>query len=361
MIYFIVIYIAVIILSFTDFSPKFNKFGTWGCIILLSCLAGFRNLGGKDFLIYQQMYETNIFYRGIEEFYILANQLFSSLGFSYNIFLFMLSFIAILLLIMAYTKLSYLPKLSLMLYLGTYFFYYNMVLNRQMVSVALLLWVIYFWDKNKIYSLVFLLVGFLFHKSIIVILPFLFIFNFIKKGKLLWASCLIIGFLGALFINPQSIMNYMFSVEESMLADRLSGYMLRSEVSSYSVEFFEYIKLGVILCVIIPVWKKLYQDTKTSVWLFLYFIGAIFLVWSYKLEVMFRLFMYFDLSFTILIPAAIKIYLSKISLPKSQKDFSLLCAYALVGIIALVSILHRIANFDQGSFLEYKFYFIEYL
>ncbi|MFA7675525.1 MAG: EpsG family protein [Endomicrobiia bacterium] len=361
MIYFIVIYIAIIILSFTDFTSKFNKFGTWACIILLSCLAGFRNLGGKDFLTYEQMYETKIFYSGIEKFYIVVNHLFSNLGVSYNVFLFILSFIAILLLISAYQKISYFPKLSLMLYLGTYFFYYNMILNRQMVAVALLLWVIYFWDKNKIYSLVLFLFGFLFHQSIIVILPFLFIFSFIKKGKFLLGFCLTIVLLVALFINPESIMNYIFSSEESIVADRLSGYIMKADGSNYSVELFEYIKLTVILCIIIPIWKKLFQNAKTSVWLFLYCIGAIFLLWSSKLEIMFRIFMYFDLSFTILIPAAIKIYLSKITLTKSQKNFCIVCIYAMVGIIALISILHRITNFDQGSFLDYKFYFIEYL
>jgi len=361
MIYFIVIYIAVITLSFADFTSKFNKFGTWACIILLSCLSGFRNLGGKDFFVYQQMYETNIFYRGIEKFYIIINQLFSNLGVSYNVFLFILSFIAILLLISAYQKISYFPKLSLMFYLGTYFFYYNMILNRQMIAVALLLWVIYFWDKNKIYSFVLLLFGFLFHQSIIVILPFLFIFSFIKKGKILLGFCLITGLLAALFINPQSIMNYIFSGEESIVTNRLIGYMVKAEGSNYSVELFEYIKLAVILCIIIPVWKKLFQDSKTSVWLFLYCIGAIFLLWSFKFEIMFRIFMYFDLSFTILVPAAIRIYLNKIALTKSQKNFSILLVYIMIGIIALISILHRITNFDQGSFLDYKFYFIEYL
>ena len=360
MIYILSIYFLVFLLSFTDFSKKYNNLGVNLSIILLSILAGFRHVGGKDFEAYRYLYETGLSIGKTEVGYNLTNTFFHSIGFSYNIFLFIISFISLYILIKSFQKISIYPKLSLLLYMGTYFFFYNMVLNRQMIAVSLLLWIIFLWDKNKIYSLILLFVAFSFHKSIIIILPFLFIFDLAKNKKYIWMFLFIIGTSLALFVTPQNLMDIIFS-GETMVNDRIGGYLLRQEnnIVSYNVEIFEYIKLLVMILIIIPITKRLYKDIKTSIWLFFYFIGAIFLIWSSKYEIMFRLFMYFDLSFIILLPYCLEIYLSKLFLSKKQSKIIKIFVYCLIGVIAISSIYYRASNFS--GFSEYKFYFMENL
>ncbi len=361
MIYFLTICSLVFVLSFTDFSQKFGNLGTNISILLLSMLAGFRNIGGKDFAVYRFFYETGLSIGDTEFGYNFINMFFHNIGISYNMFLFIISFASIFLLIKAFQKISIYPKLSLLLYLGTYFFFYNMVLNRQMIAVSLLLWIIFFWDKNKIYSLLLLFIAFSFHKSIIIILPFLFIFDLAKNKKIIWMALLIIGTILAIFITPQNLMDTIFS-GDTMISNRLGGYMQSQENSLvlYNVEFFEYIKLLIMIFIIFPIWKILYMNNKIRIWLFFYFVGIIFLIWSSKYEIMFRLFMYFDLSFIILFPYCLQIYVSKFATSSKQIKFAQTLAYSFVGIIAVISICYRAYNF--GNFLsEYQFYFMENL
>ena len=56
MIYFIVIYGIVILLSFMDFSKKLHIWGSCLSVLSLSMLAGWRTMGGIDFEGYRSIY-----------------------------------------------------------------------------------------------------------------------------------------------------------------------------------------------------------------------------------------------------------------------------------------------------------------
>lgn len=356
--YFLSIFSLVFLLSFTDFSKKFNNFGTNLSIILLSMLAGFRNVGGNDFEAYRFLYDTGLSIGDTEVGYNIVNMFFHNIGISYNMFLFIISFFSIFVLVKALQKISVYPKLSLLLYIGTYFFFYNMVLNRQMVAVSLLLWIIFFWERNKIYSLALLVLAFSFHKSVIIVFPFLLLFEFAKNKKLRWLFLFVLGIILALFITPKDMMDGIIS-SSLTINNRLSGYILQQENSlmSYNVEIFEYIKLIIMFFIIIPICKKLYADKRTSIWLFFYFIGAIFLIWSSKYEIMSRLYIYFDLSFIILFAYCLETYIKKFLLSDKQFKFYV---YFIIGIVAIISVCYRAYNF--GDFMsEYQFYFMENL
>ena len=81
--YFLLIFSLVFLLSFTDFSKKFNNFGTNISIILLSMLAGFRNIGGNDFEAYRFLYDTGLSIGDTEVGYNIINTFFHNIGISY--------------------------------------------------------------------------------------------------------------------------------------------------------------------------------------------------------------------------------------------------------------------------------------
>lgn len=358
MIYFVSIFSLVFLLSFTDFSKKFSNLGTNISIVLLSMLAGFRNVGGKDFETYRFLYDTGLSIGDTEIGYNFLNTLFHNIGISYNIFLFIISLFSIFVLVKALQKISVYPQLSLLLYIGTYFFFYDMVLNRQMIAISLLLWVMFFWEKNKIYSISLLILAFLFHKSIIIVFPFLLIFEFAKNKKYKWMFLFVLGIILALVITPKDLLDIIIT-NSFTVNNRLSGYILQQENSliAYNVEIFEYIKLIIMIFIVIPVWKQLYANKKTLIWLFFYFVGAIFLLWSSKYEIMSRLYIYFDLSFIVLFAYCLEAYIHRFSLSDKQFKF---CIYFIVGILAIISVCYRAYNF--GDFLsEYQFYFMETL
>jgi len=83
--------------------------------------------------------------------------------------------------------------LSVMIYLGTYFLFYNMVLMRQMVSVVMFLYCInYTIEKKYIKCLLCFLVGLSFHLSMIVFLPAFFVLRYFKLN--IWNIIFILDF-----------------------------------------------------------------------------------------------------------------------------------------------------------------------
>lgn len=360
MIYFLSIYSAVAALSFTDFSPKLRRVGSFFCVILLAMLAGWRNMGGSDFYIYQDIYYgLSLNYMSSEAGYALLNNLFSFVGFSFNAFLFFYSLISVSVLAAFLEKHVKYPKFALLFYMACYFFFYNMVLNRQMLCMSLTLWVIYFWDKNKLLSLLYLFTGFFFHQSIIALLPFLLVYEVLKrtKGVKFWTAffVLFIGVTAAL--SPMRFINLISYVPGlSFIAGRTLGYFENAS-GSYTLNAVEYVKMAAALMIILPFLKKIWAEKANRIWLFLYFSGAILLFWTRNVEILFRIFAYFDLSLLVLIPLAINLFLAKF--PQSKRRPLLLLIYSTVGVLAVGAILYRTAKFGDGAFWSYQFYFLD--
>jgi hypothetical protein len=113
----------------------------------------------------------------------------------------------------------------------------------------------------------------------------------------------------------------------------------------------------VVACLIILPWfNKIVSDKKLRIWMFFYAVGVIFLFWTRNVEILFRTFVYFDMSLLVLLPLCIQCYVDKLSMP--QKGTILIFIYLFIGILAIAAILYRIAHFDNGAFLQYKFYFL---
>lgn len=360
MIYFLAIYSAAAALSFTDFSPKLRRVGAFFCIILLAMLAGWRNMGGSDFYIYQDIYYgLQLNYMSSEAGYALLNNLFSFLGFSFNGFLFFYSLISIAVLVAFLERHVTYPKFALLFYMACYFFFYNMVLNRQMLCMSLALWVVYFWDKNKPLSLIWLFTGFFFHQSIIVLLPFLFAYEVLKrtKGIKCWAAFFILFIAVTAALSPLQFISLVSSVPGlSFISGRTLGYLERAS-GTYSLNVVEYIKMAAALMIILPFIKRIWASRENRIWLFLYFSGVILLFWTRNVEILFRIFVYFDLSLLVLIPLALNIFILRI--PKVQRKSLLVLIYGFIGLLTIGAILYRTAKFGDGAFWSYQFYFLD--
>lgn len=359
MIYFLSIYLAVAALSLTDFVKKWRTFGAVLCVLLLAMLAGWRNMGGRDFFVYQDIYYGfSLNYFSSEMGYALANNIFSGLGFSFNAFLFCYSLTAIAIIVLFLEKHSSYPKLALLIYMGCYFFFYNMVLCRQMLCISLALWIIYWWDRKPVYSLLCLMLGCTFHQSILVLLPFLCAFEFLHRTKgircwVLFFIC-VIG-LAAIF-SPEQMVIFLGKIPGlSFIPQRVLGYLTRAD-GSYSLNIVEYIKIIICLPLILFSLKRILRENRMHIWLFMYFVGIVFLMWTRNDEILFRLFAYFDLSLLVLLPFCIKYFVQRC--PARQRGLILTTIYGGVGLLATAAILYRTAHFENAVFWDYQFYFL---
>ncbi|MDE5639767.1 MAG: EpsG family protein, partial [Odoribacter sp.] len=93
--------------------------------------AGLRNMGGTDYYVYEDDYTGFRSYdgNGLKAMFELGYTMFVQLGnwlsLSYNGFIFFLTFLSLLLVFKFYWKRSVYPLLSLLLYVGNFFLYYN--------------------------------------------------------------------------------------------------------------------------------------------------------------------------------------------------------------------------------------------
>lgn len=312
--------------------------------------AGLRNMGGTDYFVYENDYTGLRPYDGngmkamFEIGYTSLVFISNSLHLTYNEFILIYSFIALFLLFKFYKRKSALPFLSLLLYLSTYYMYYNMIAIRQMLPMALMLYVVYFLSKRKyVYLFLFLLLGTLFHSSFLIVLlviPFLIFFKPNGRNLLILLFCSVI-IKGVVFPAIEFALNYF----DTAIALRMGE--LSSNDEDFSVVY--YLKTFVIAFFLISNRDKL--NTRFMCLLFNCYLLSLLLPFCFTgNKMVFRLSAYFDLSITLLIPYLI------CNVKYSTQTRRML--YILISTLSIFLFYRNLLMHDNGSFFDYNFYFL---
>ena len=355
MYWLIFVILTIALLGFADMADKKQR--TLALIVswvLLSLTAGLRNVGGleDDYAIYLAHYtgETGpVLASYFEPGYNLLVWLGNLLGLSYNGFLFFYSSIVLFFFVRIVFKRSKAPMLSILIYMATYFLFYNMVLNRQMAAVVAVLYGIYhIIDKKPWKFLAAMLIAVSFHYSAVAVLLTYPILRYLKIDKytvgITVAATLLIMVTG---IN--NIIIDLVSMGGNPLASRMSAYLLKS--LNFQVNKMEYAKIALMIPAIIWVYPRIKDSFESQVLIKSYIIFCVFLALFSHLEIMVRVGMYFDLAIIFLIP----IIISRIKMVFSTK----IIIYLLFAIFTVFSFLYRVNNFSGGEFLQYNFFFLQ--
>lgn len=350
---FVVFVIAI--LSLNDLANenhrKISLFISW---FLMSITAGLRNVGGlyTDYAAYKAHYNGDFggfFIDSFEKGYCIAVWLGNFIGLSFNMFLFILTSVTLFFLIRIIAKYSQAPMLSILLYVGTYFLYYNMVLTRQMVAVVAFIYCIrYIITKEDWKFFVVLLIGFSFHNSIVILLPAYPILRFLKLNK--YTVLLIVSFTLCFYVvGIENLLVSLFSLGVNDMTGKMVGYVVKA--SNFHLNIMEYVKMGVMITGIIILYSMLKDSFENEVFIKSYLIFCGFIFVFGHVEILFRMAMYFDLTILFLIP----IMLNKISFTFHSK----IIIYVALALFSFASFVYRANNFDNGEFYQYKFYFLE--
>lgn len=346
---------SIALLSICDLgTEKQKKMAVVLSGILMSLTAGLRNVGGlgADYDIYMDHYNGAWAYGGhfdgyFEIGYCAIAWFFHQCGISYNFFVFILTSISIYFLLLIIYKRSQLPMFSIMLYLSTYFLFYNMVLLRQMVAVVAFVYCLYaIIDGNKKSFIFSFLIGCLFHYSIVVLLFAYFVLRYWKiNGKTVCA----LFCLGVLLkiVGIESVLSAMLSVEGEFLVSRTEDYLGNND---FSLNPLEYAKMLVFIILIVSNYKKVKDSTEMQVLLKSYMFFCIVIMAFGHIEIFFRIAMYFDLASLFFVPYIF----NKISMTTSTRVF----CYCFLSFFTIFAFLYRALNFNEGEFLAYKFYFL---
>lgn len=180
----------------------------WG--IFLTLLASFRYAIGYDYFSYQRIFYKvcNLSFIEIlriyptEFLFYFLNKLIFLLGGNYTIFLLFITTFIHVVTLWFIRKYSKIPWMSLFLYICFQFFAHNMNLLRQSIAAVFFLCAFpYLKQKKFLPYLIFILVGALFHNSILLMIPLYFFFHLRLKKKM--AAILLFLFLSLyLWIDP---------------------------------------------------------------------------------------------------------------------------------------------------------------
>lgn len=340
------------LLSTISISKHRNSKFYWIFLCLLLMLtAGLRNMGGSDYYVYEDDYTGFRSYDGnglkamFEIGYTSLVFVSNFLGLSYNLFILVYTIIVLWLLFKAYWDHSALPFLSLVLYLSSFFMYYNMIALRQMLPLVIMPYAIYALAKQKyIYFIFFVVLGALFHNSFLVVLlctPFILWFKPSRNNLLL------------LVIVSVIIKTVAVSFIENLIGTSNPAVVLRLRElsgiydSSFSMVFYS--KTIVIAVFLIYNWQK-YNTTLLRYWFNCYLLCLIITYCFLGNLMIFRLTAYFELSITFLIPFLI----NEINYTCQTRRI----LYTTIILISIYLFFRGLLIHDDGAFLNYSFYFL---
>ncbi|MDR1706513.1 MAG: EpsG family protein [Prevotella sp.] len=272
----------------------------WGiAIVFYIFILGLRKDVGIDYRTYKMFFENDFnSSSGVDIIYYLFENIVKN-G-HYNYFIAFLAFIPIYFIFLSFKDK---PKF-LVLFLFFYFtwgtFFYSMNIMRQTAACAILLYVITrYLDRDYKGFIIFYILAFILHRSVLLALPFIFLFkfDFIKPR---W---IIICLLFLSFLYGQYIYNsYSHSLENVVLTGiferynyYLEGRYEYSERVTTGSGLFEVLNLFVALLVVFysNVLKRKYEQYNFNLYYNFMIVGYIFHNIIYDL-VMLRVFNYFN-------------------------------------------------------------------
>lgn len=341
--YFVPIYTFVAYIFYTLIKSKQEiKIVWWLCfllpiIIFISYLAIFRDISiGTDTLNYR-----NLFYSPEEDLEIgfrYLSEIVKYFGGDFRLFLSIFFIIAFFTKLFSFVKGSYSTLICILIYSGMWFLVYDMNGIRQGVALGFICVSYYFIFNNRtILAILFFCFGGVFHYTVVVFLPFLFIVNWKCTDKRFFLILGVSIFLAS--INFTEIIVDLISKFQYLnlrLIDRVISYQNDELFNSNAFYSFKTISRLIILFFsffIIKIVDVPYQYKNIILWGMLLHV-VLFLLFSQYEVIATRLSLYYRLSelyFFSIVPLAFKGKLSKIIV------VGLLCIYTSLNIYQTLS------------------------
>lgn len=311
--------------------------------IFLTILIGFRNMGGSDFILYENQYIQQFDAERWERGYIWISSFFSALNFSYQGFI--LSISAICLGVLHYSIKKYSPwvMFSVVLYMSLYLIYYNAIALRQMFALTLAVFSFQFIEQRKLLLFVLtIFLSFWFHKSSIVFAiayPFCVYYKF---NPITFIPILLSSFLLSFFD---------FSFLTSLLSDGSAQDLMQERFADYTnseraTSITSILKIGVVLFFILIRYKEMEQKPYFDVFVKLYFLFICLFLAFNKWSIMMRLYSYFEISFIFIVPMVLYNMQFKSIINK-------ILIYLFVVVFFGAAYVSTILHFDNGDLLLY--------
>jgi hypothetical protein len=344
MLWFYLLITVLLFATVSDYYKRYAKITLFLSFSLLLLVAGFRNMGGSDYIVYWEHFN------GFEESrweigYEFLVAIFRFFGFHYYFFVFFVSFLSLIILFYCIRKYSLYPQFSLMLYFGGYFVYYNLIATRQLMALMIFLFSLqYLIDKKDLKFLMFIFFGSLFHSSILILIPaYLFIRFFKFNVGYIIVACFLITIILQLKIEDYVSFFSTNGVDfvESRMVD---GYMLDDR----SLPITTFVRIGITFFLFGLSFKK-FKNIESFIIYFKFYILFVLLFSAFnQFDVMMRIWIYFEIPSIFLIPMVLK---------QMNEKYLKFFFYFLYLSFFISSLLVLLNGFDDGDLKKFNLIF----
>jgi hypothetical protein len=334
---FYVLAILQTLKSFRNFNYFFNFFAT----ITLILLASFRDGVGTDWDSYLNFYNNIQDSQRVEIGYSFLNDFFSTIGFHYNIFLFIINLICVGLIISFLRNLEALSVVAVLLFYSDLYLYYNFSGMRQAIAMALTCYAIkYAISRQGVKFFSFVIFASMFHYSAAI-----FAIAFIVPMRI--GRSIYIWFLAFSLV----IYEYKDLISDLIMEFTIKNadYYLNNSLISEDVitnYYLGLIKRLIIFLFIFLGWKDLKDKFHFQYIVNLYIIGMLIYSTTYLIspDLGVRLSTYFIILDIVIVSLVIF----------NSRNVSV--RFFLLTLISIVA-LYRISTYASNPYYEYHFFF----
>ena len=326
--YYTLKYILIVSLIYSGYNiqQKTNqgnyKYSYWLAsslgLIVYALVEGLRYGRGVDYMSYMSMIQSpyDAKYLGVEYVFISLNKFLHYFNFHYSLVFFIYSFLLMWSCLFLLKERREFALFVLPLFYITTIEQSENLVRHYFAYSFLLISLKYVVNKNYLKSIIFIVLGVFSHYSLLIILPFLALFVFVKNPFINVYVILALYILSNMYIVPVEKLNELLLILNSNVsADIYSNYLnstshwllgLGLQGSSEIMSGWYYLRIYLVPFIVLYFGYRIldeYRDSGFSIYYHLYFIGTIFLpiARSAPTELLYRLSMYFTTFFYIVL------------------------------------------------------------
>lgn len=340
----------------TNYTSKkgWVKCGAFLSLLFFGFISGIRYDVGVDHLTYLNDYvnlaSDKIISSDWEPGFLWFSKLLAKSGFHYSIYFGFLALIQLFFVLYTFKNEQHLlPFIIVVIILnGTFFSWMNGI--RQSIVCCVFIYSVQFIRLRKPISYFgWVLIGFLIHRSALILLPLYFIFYFDKDFfKKIWIQFFLI-FL-AFFMSSLNIWNNFLSYLDKMIS--ILGYQVRygnivsrmviwEQDYSKGIRFYVPFLINLIIVAYSKRLKTIFQNTNMKVYYNLFFIGALSEPLFYNNLLIKRPFLYFT-SFQFILSAYLLYYLWK---KRKNNYYNIIFFFAVILMLVLIFYAYIASNY----------------
>lgn len=287
-------------LSETGYKTLYDR--KWYIVVLTAFLlvVGLRYWHG-DYGTYEMGYDSDIDVGG-DAGYFFLQKLFHKLGFSFQFFVFVLTFVSVIAFRQTF-RMSYWPLFGMVMILGKIFTLYAMSGIRQYIAMAICWWALseLLLKRRTVVFVLMVLFAYTLHGSAIVFLPVVFFRNktfTFKSAALLLLLSLIVGEYFTSFFSAAS-------ESSDFISDRFGQYVTDSQGdASLSMNMMNYVENFFFLVMAILVRKHAVEKVPYyDFFLYIFIVYCGFLIVGSEIGIVKRLRDYYAIAYAFLVPS----------------------------------------------------------